>query len=111
MLKPSQKTFPVTVPEIGDFIFRYPTLMDELSIERRTNQLLGPNENPSVIALNIAFMAATVETMATQAPAGWKIEDLYALKDLEPVYKAYKEQVSQFRGEADASLDEGAGGG
>ena len=97
MLKPTDKQFVVEIPEIGQFVFRYPTLKDELDIDTTTSTLLVENPNPSIGAKNIAIMAATIEIMATSTPDDYRIDNIFSFADLEKVYSEYLNMVLQFR--------------
>jgi hypothetical protein len=97
MLKPTDKQFVVEIPKIGQFVFRYPTLKDELDIDTTAATILSDNPKPSIGAQNIAMMAATIEIMATSTPDDYRIDNIFSYEDLEKVYSEYLNMVLQFR--------------
>jgi len=97
MIKPTEKQFNVTIPDIGIFTFRYTNLRDELAIDNIANDFLKGNINPGVGAINIATMMASIKVAMVKGPDEFKLDDLYSYDDLKAVYDAYSEKVSQFR--------------
>ena len=109
LLKPSEKNFTAEVPEIGTFVFKYPTLMDELQIDSKMSSLLAGNSTPSITAVNIAYQMALLAHVTVKAPEEWKLEDLYSDKQLDAVYKEYLRGYREVFGEDEAS-DSNEGG-
>jgi len=97
MKKPTEKNFTEQVADIGEFTFRYTTLLDEVQIDNLARQFLRGNENPSVSAGNIATMIATLKVAVTKAPEGFSLEELYNYDELKAVYDRYSAKVFSFR--------------
>lgn len=98
MRKPSEKLFSITTEDSGNFIFRYPTMLDELNIDKTASQLLAGNDAPTIAAQNIAQMMATLKVMLKSYPDDFNLDEIYDHNDLLKIYNAYLEKVSQFRG-------------
>jgi len=97
MLKPTEKQFTEAIDGIGDFTFRFTTLLDEIKIDNYASQLLRGNESPTVSAANIAAMMAALKVAAVKAPEGFNLEEIYNYDELKAVYDRYSEKVSSFR--------------
>ena len=110
MFSPPDKTFSKKIENVGTFVFRYTTLLDEISIDNEISTLLGGNTNPSVGAVNIATMVGTLKIAIVKAPEGFNLENLYCYDDLKEVYDAYTSTVSSFR-TRQGNQNESPGGG
>jgi hypothetical protein len=98
MLKPSEKTFTVTLPDSGTFVFRFPTIRDDFKIDAVASQILDGNLSPSEENKTVATMVATLQTVLQVAPEGFDALGLYDYNELAAIYHAYIEKVFQFRG-------------
>ena len=100
MLKPAEKQFVQNIDGLGKFVFRYPTLMDEIEADKIAAKLLGDNPNPSIPAANIAAMTGALKMAIVEAPERFDLDEIYSYDELEAVYNAFAEKVSSFRGES-----------
>ncbi|MBI9086789.1 MAG: hypothetical protein JEZ11_24545 [Desulfobacterales bacterium] len=97
MIKPTEKQFTKTIDSIGTFIFKYPTLMDDLQADSHSARLLAGNENPSIMASNIATMTGTLATAIVESPDDFNLKEVYSYDELEAVYDIFIKQVMDFR--------------
>lgn len=82
----------------GKFVFHHPTLQDRMNIGIIKSQLLNGMEGKTdVVTDNIAFMTAVLSVVTDQAPAWFKINELYDYEVLNTVYETYNEWVNTFR--------------
>lgn len=67
-------TYAVSVPGVGDFIFRRRTLRDELAITALADRLTGGDAGDPAVSentRNLAYAAAVLTTVQVSAPDGW----------------------------------------
>lgn len=108
MFKPASKVFSVEVEGVGRFEFKFPTILDEITVERETFAISGSDGSISPGAKSIAARIAWLKACTLEAPAGWDLEELYDLESLVKVYDAFSDKVFQFRG-GPSARDKSAG--
>ena len=108
MLKPTERFFTKEIENLGKFVFKYPTLKDEIAADNIAAMLLGENKNPAVGTNNMAVMIGTLKTGIVEAPEGFDLDEIYSYEELEVVYNAFAEKVSSFRRQSAFSKQKGA---
>jgi hypothetical protein len=97
----TDRTFPITVPDIGRFLFRKRRVPDQILIEANAQRMLGgPIDNPDL--KNIAMATCTLEVLTVQAPPAWDIESLDPLDAADTdkiwaVWRALRKAEDDFR--------------
>ena len=82
----------------GIFTFHHPTLQERMRIGVMKAQLLnGMDGKVDVITDNIAYMTAVLSIVIDNAPAWFKLNELYDYEILNSVYEKYNEWVNSFR--------------
>ena len=110
MLKPTEKQFTKEIEKLGTFVFKFPTLQDEIAADNITQRLLAGNQNPTIGVNNTAVMIGTLKVALVEAPKDFDIDEIYSYPELESVYKSFVETVSSFRGESAFAKREGVEG-
>ncbi|MBD1372593.1 hypothetical protein IC620_09525 [Hazenella sp. IB182357] len=85
---------------VGNFVFRYPSLMDRMKLgSLKTSLLNGLNlagiDNE---ADNIAFMTATLTILMESSPDWFTLDEIHEYKALERVFDTYATWRESFRG-------------
>ncbi|BAK52962.1 tail assembly chaperone [Bacillus phage SP-10] len=81
----------------GRFIFKHPTVLDQMNIDVLKTQMLQGFETPSIIADNIAHMSSTLTVVLVEAPEWFKINEIYDYEILDRVYEEYLQWYRTFR--------------
>lgn len=93
--------FTVSVPGIGDFVFRRRAIRDQLRIEAEARRILGgPTDDDTLHGL--ALQMATLGALTLNTPEGWDLEDLdpldpTAILQITEVHRALREEEDRFR--------------
>lgn len=91
----------------GEFSIKYPSLMERMRIGTLRARYLGDMlGNVDVYTDNIAYMAATLETLLVQKPKWFNLEALDDYGVLEAVYEEYLKWANSFRGNAESNSNE-----
>jgi hypothetical protein len=90
---------PISVPFVGDFIFKKPTSLEIIASAKREKELrLGiPLEELDNGRLNLIDMMVGLELGIHQAPEGWTPTECEETDDLIAVSEAYKTWRASFR--------------
>lgn len=82
----------------GTFTFHHPTLVDRMNIGlMKAKMLEGLEGKVDVITDNIAHMTATLTYVIDDAPAWFKVNEIYDYQVLDTVFEVYNEWVGTFR--------------
>ena len=97
MIRPTEKKFTADIMGIGEFTFKYTTLLDEIKIDNQLAAFLKGNERPSLSAENIAAMISTLMVAVVKSPEDFDLNEIVNYDELKAVYDAYSEKVNPFR--------------
>lgn len=98
LFKPSEKQFEKTVGD-HSFVFKVPSLKDEIKIDMLSMELLKDHPNPTIYATNVAYMVASLATVTVSAPEGVSfadLDELYDYSSIKRIYDAYAEGLALF---------------
>jgi hypothetical protein len=96
--------------EMGRFVFRRPTVGDQLKIGIRTSKL-KENAELDTPTDNIAFILATFAVVCSEKPQGFEFEETYDMTPLYELFAKYSEWLDLFRLKLQATKDVGGGKG
>lgn len=93
---------PIFEREIGTFVFRVPTVHDNLQMAVKRRAFLAPIGNPEAIAgdhylLLMSEAHATIPHMVKEAPAEWDWKKIYNDMTIVEIYNAYNEGLAALR--------------
>lgn len=95
------RTFPLSVEGIGDFVFRKRRMPDQIKIEADARRMTdGPIDDVDLHQVCISYQ--TLKHLTVEAPADWDLENLDPLdpEDVNKMWKvwgALREQEEKFR--------------
>lgn len=94
---------------VGTFVFRYPSLMEQMQIGvLKTNMLGGlPPNSVDVLTDNIAHMTATLSVVMESAPDWFDLNTLEDYEALDRVYEAFAKWRDSFRLKGQGSDNQG----
>lgn len=81
----------------GEFVFRHPSLMDEITIAVKQSELSQGKTLSGVMVNNIVYMYATLIVVKEVAPDWFNLEDMKDYAVLEEIYNKYSEEVEALR--------------
>lgn len=68
-------TFPLNVPDVGDFLFRKRRVPDQIKIQAEASRLTGgPCEDVNLTDFALAW--ATLKTLTETGPEGWDMDGM-----------------------------------
>lgn len=100
-MAPTDRTFPLSVEGVGDFVFRKRRIPDQVRIEAAARRMTdGPVDD--IDLQNVCLAYQTLIALTVQAPADWNLEDVDPLdRDatdrMWKVWGALREQEETFR--------------
>lgn len=81
----------VSVPDLGDFIFRKRKVPDQIRIQADALRLMGgPCEDPDLVDVSMAW--ATLKLLQVSAPAEWDMDKMDPLDrdDMDKMWKVWR---------------------
>jgi hypothetical protein len=92
---------PIVDHEVGDFMFRLPTVRDRIEIERRKAEMTGGHQLSDAADI-YADALSRLPVLCTSAPKNW-VWDFPVGKedDLMAIYAAFAEEAGRFRSSGD----------